>query len=421
MNEKRQQADRPEPMISRRNFLRRGARGIGGVVVSTVVNPVSLFAAASLKRPRELIGFTEFRTNVAGGRQANEITMRAAVVRADGTRHRFLARELCRKPNTWTQFAGWSPDGCQAIIGNGWESPENGAWEEEHKTFRFTPEGWLYDTLLLDLASGKLTNVTAVERVSFYNTGVFFWPNDPKKLGFQALIGSDSHPFSMDLDGRHKQDLTENSKEFAYGFNASPDGKQIAYHKSYQIYIADADGANARHIETGQSFNFVPQWSPDGEWLLFVAGEHYNCHPHIVRRDGSGLRKVADRQGYRGVVEFLDVPDFHGGSSDVPLWSPEGKWIYYTAKVSGSVELMRVSLAGKIEQLTRTPEGHLNYHPKFSPDGQWVVFGSNRSGTRQLHVLPAGGGDANAITHVKPGWGVMWPYWQPAPNTKRSS
>ena len=413
MNENRPSPNPIPAAISRRKFLRQGASGIGGVVLSSALNPTSLFAASDVQRPRGLIGFTQFRTNLPGGRQANTITMRAAVVRADGTHDRFVANKLSRKPNTWTQFAGWSPDGRQAIIGNGWEHPENAAWEEAHQTFRFTPEGWLYDTLLLDLASGKLTNVTAVERVSFYNTGVFFWPNDPKQLGFQALIGGDSHPFRMDLDGRNKKDLTANSKEFAYGFNASPDGKQIAYHKSYQIYIADSDGANARRIETGQPFNFAPQWSPDGEWLLFVAGEHYNCHPHLVRRDGSGLRQVADRQGHRGEVTIFDVPDFHGGSSDVPLWSPAGKWIYYTAKIDVSVELMRVSLAGKIEQLTQTPGGHLNYHPKFSPDGQWVVFGSNRSGTRQLYVMRAAGGDAHALTHVKPGWGAMWPLWQP--------
>ncbi len=402
-----------EPAISRRNFLRRTASAVGGVALASGLNPGLLFAAAAVRRPQGLIGFTEYQTNLPGGRHANVITMRAAVVRADGSRPRRLAGELTRKQNTWTQFAGWSPDGRQAIIGCGWESPENGAWEETNKTFRFTPEGWRYDTLLLDLAKGKLINVTAVERVSFYNTGVFFWPNDPTRLGFQALIGSDSHPFRMNLDGRNKQDLTADSKEFAYGFNASPDGKQIAYHKSYQIFIADADGANAKRVETGQPFNFVPQWSPDGDWLLFVAGEHYNCHPHIVRRDGSGLRKVADRQGFRGVVELLDVPDFHGGSSDVPLWSPDGNWIYYTAKVGESVELMRVSLTGAIEQLTQTPNGRLNYHPKFSPDGQWVVFGSDRSGTRQIYVVRAEGGPPYPITHVRPGWGAMWPHWQP--------
>src|SRR6202022_2410464 len=82
--------------------------------------------------------------------------------------------------------------------GRGWESAENGKWEEEHKTFRFTAEGWLYDSYLLDLASGKATNVTAVERVSFHNAGPFLWPGDPTKLGFQAMVGGSTHPFRMD-------------------------------------------------------------------------------------------------------------------------------------------------------------------------------------------------------------------------------
>ncbi|HZP82922.1 MAG TPA: hypothetical protein VFB21_14885 [Chthonomonadaceae bacterium] len=338
--------------------------------------------------------------------------MRACVVQEDGSGRRVLAESLTQEPNAWSQFAGWSPDGRIAIVGRGWESPENAAWEEEHQTFRFG-DGWLYDMFLLDMATGKLTNVTAVERVSNYNTGLFYWPNDPHKLGFQALIQGDSHPFRMDRDGRNKKDLTEGSKEFAYGFGASPDGKRIAYHKSYQVWIADADGANAKQIETGHPFNFVPQWSPDGQWLLFLSGEHYDCHPYIVRRDGSGLRKVGDRQGYRGVVAFLDVPDFHGGSSDVPVWARDGNRIYYTAQFGKSVELMRTDVEGQSERLSHSPPGTLHYHPTPAPDGRQLLFGSNRTGTRQLYVMPASDGDARPITQVKPGWGAMWPHWQP--------
>ncbi len=395
-------------LCSRRSFVGRcGLALVAPMYASGAVRDKSI-------KGEGWIGFTEYRTNLEGGRHPNVVTMRAAIVRANGRQHQRMGTEFTQKPNTWTQFAGWSPDGEQAILGNGWESPENGAWEEAQKTFRFNAEGWLYDTLLVNLQSGKATNVTAIDRVSFYNTGVFFWPKQPNRLGFQALINGDSHPFSMDLDGRNKVDLTAGSKEFAYGFNASPDGTQIAYHKSYQVYIARADGSDAKRVETGKAFNFVPQWSPDGEWLLFVAGEHYNCHPHIVRRDGTGLRKVADRQGYRGVVSIFDVPDFHGGSSDVPLWSPDGKWVYYTAMIGSSVELMRVSLDGNPEQLTTTPPNSFNYHPQFSPDGKRVVFGSNRTGSRQLFVMQSDGGECSQITRLEKGWGAMWPHWQPA-------
>jgi hypothetical protein len=120
--------------------------------------------------PAQLIGYTELRTNLPGGRHANVSTMRAAVVKADGTGRRLLGETLARELDTWTQFAGWSPDGKTAVINRGWQSPENANWEEEHQTFRFAKESWLLDAYLFDMATGKATNVTAVERISFYNS-----------------------------------------------------------------------------------------------------------------------------------------------------------------------------------------------------------------------------------------------------------
>jgi hypothetical protein len=76
------------------------------------------------------IGYTEQRTNLAGGRHANVSTARACLVRADGSGQRVLAEDLCRKPDCWTQFAGWSPDGRTAVILSGYNSPANAAWEE---------------------------------------------------------------------------------------------------------------------------------------------------------------------------------------------------------------------------------------------------------------------------------------------------
>jgi Tol biopolymer transport system component len=358
------------------------------------------------------IGYTEFCTNLAGGRHANVITMRAHVIRADGSGRRAIAENLADEENAWTQFAGWSPDGQFAVIGSSWESPENAAWEEEHRTFRMT-EGWRSDLCLVDMESGAIENLTAVERVSDVNAGLFFFPGDSNRLGFQALIEGVMHPYVMDRDGTNKHDVTSGPEGFTYGYSASPDGKRIAYHKDYQVYVADADGSNPVHIETGQPFNFVPQWSPDGAWLLFVSGEHYNCHPHIARPDGSGLQKLADRNGYEGVIAFLDVDDFHGGSSDVPVWSKDGRWVYYTAAVEDRIELMRVSLDGAKEQLTHSSPGAKVYHPTPSPDGRYLIFGSTETGTRQLHVMPADGGTAHQITRVAENWGAMWPHWRP--------
>jgi Tol biopolymer transport system component len=363
--------------------------------------------------PIPLVGYTELQTNLQGGRHANERTMRATVVRADGSGRRQLAAQLIDNANAWTQFVGWSPDGRIAIVARGWQDPQNATWEEEHKTFRFIKEGWSLDSFLVDLATGKAVNVTGVERVSFYNGGLFYWPNDPTKLGFTALIDGNSHPFRMDIDGRNKIDLTKGSKEFTYGFSSSSDGRRIAYHKNYRVFLADADGGNAHRVETGNSFNFAPSWSSDNQWVLFLSGDHYNCHPHVIRADGSGLRKLEDRGGYQGVIAFLDVPDFHGGSSDVPVWSRDGKSVYYTAKVGPAVELFSITLNGKKTQLTSSPAGTLHYHPEPSPDGEWLAFGAKRDGVRQSCVMRLRDRHEQRLTDLKPGYGAMWSHWQP--------
>lgn len=370
-------------------------------------------AAPAAPPPDVLIGYTELRTDLPGGRQANVRTMRAVVARADGTGRRALAEDLAAEPDAWTQFAGWAPDGKAAVVGRGWESPANAAWEEEHKTFRFTPEGWLYDSHVIDLATGKGANLTAVGRVSFYNTGLFFWPADPARLGFQALIDGESRPFVMDRDGRNKRDLTKGVKGFSYGFSAAPDGKRVAYHKDYQVFLADADGGHARRVETGHPFNFGPTWSPDGAEVMFLSGTHYDCHPHLVRADGTGPRKLADRGGYKGVVEFLDVPDFHGGSSDVPAWAADGKGVYVTARVDETVELFRVSRDSKSERLTTSPAGTRHYHPTPSPDGRWLAYGSLRAGVRQLFVMDVTDRSERPLTALPKGRAAMWPHWQP--------
>ncbi|MEZ6049028.1 MAG: hypothetical protein R3C11_26325 [Planctomycetaceae bacterium] len=314
--------------------------------------------------------------------------------------------------NATTQFAGWSPDGRQAIINRGWQDPENAQWEEEHKTFRMEKGYWELDSVLYDLDTGAFTNVSAVERVSHYNGGLFFLP-DNKGLGFSPLINGSSKSFMMDLDGKNKRDVTGEDTGFAYGYSASPDGEKISYHENYQIYLSNADGTDKQHIDTGNPFNFGPRWSPDGEWLLFLSGIHHHSNPFVVRRDGSGLKKLVDLGDYQSYISFLDVPDFHEGSSDLPVWSTDGQSVFYTAKVEENVELFEISVEGEIKQLTKSAPGTLHYHPQPSPDGKYLVYGSKREGVRQLFVMRCYDHQEYQITQLKPGEGAMWPHWQP--------
>ena len=376
---------------------------------------IATVGAQELRFAEPLIGFTELRTDLPGGRHANVCTMRAVVSRSNGTGLHRIAEELVGEADSWTQFAGWSPDGKQAIVSRGWQDPENARWEEEHRMFRMEPGKWLYDSSLVDLTSGVVLNVTAIDRVSHYNGGVFFLPQG-RGLGFTPLINGNSKPSVMDLDGRNKRDVSGRDAGYAYGYSVSPDGQFISYHENYQVYIANADGYQKRHIRTGHPFDFAPRWSPDGEWLLFVSGVRGSNNPYIVRRDGTELRKLADLNGYQGWILFLDVDDFHEGSSDLPVWSADGTRVFYTAKVGNNVELFQTSVEGDVRQLTNTPDGTLHYHPTASADGTSLLYGSKRNGVRQLVIMNLRDRTERQLTDFKPGHGAMWPHWQPWPN-----
>jgi TolB protein len=353
-------------VVSRRDILRLGA-------ATAVLGPGAL-AAEKDAPPDLLIGYTEMRTDLPGGRYVNEATRRAVVVKADGTGRRVLAEELTREAGSCTQFVGWSPDGKAARLSRNWKSDEVGKWEEKHKTFRPPGEGVRYDAYLVDLASGKATKQAPVEE-------------------------------------KTKSELI---KSLVHGRSISPDGKRCAFEDpAYRLFLADADGSNAKQVETGLRFHLMPSWSPDGAWVLFVAGEHYDCHPHVIKADGTGLKKLASRNGYSGVIDFLDVFDFHGGSSDLPVWAPDSKSVFYTAKVGKNVELFRATLDGKSEQLTETAAGSMHYHPNPSPDGKWLVYGSKRDGVRQLYVMRLSDKKESRLTNLKKGHAAMWASWQP--------
>ena len=387
------------------------------VLTSGCQSPSALLA----QRSHYMVGYTDSRCDDPRGQYYNGLTRRAMVVRADGSERRAIGQLLVTREYQAATITGWWPDG-RAILNVGYKSPEIGAWETQNKTFAKTTDGQESDCFLVDIGTGQAVNLTAVERVSPVNRGLAPWPADPSRATFLASVDGKRRPFTMKLDGTDKRQVSSSSDNFIYGLSPSPDGRRSAYIINYKLYLADADGTNARRVDEDpkHEFQFIPIWSPDSQWLMFLAGEHYNCHPHLVRADGTGLRKLADRGGYRGVIQTLDYPDFHSDSSDLPVWSPDSRWVYYTSKVGQAVELMRASLEGEVQQLTRSKPGVLNYQPKTSPDGKLVVFGSTRDGARALYVANADGRAVRAITLPVKGRSQMHPHWRHQPHAHYS-
>src|SRR6478672_1279677 len=89
-----------------------------------------------------------------------------------------------------------------------------------------------------------------------------------------------------------------------------------------------------------------------------------------------------------------------------PVPSPDGKWIAYTVRTMDSskdkqnTDIWMVSRDGtQSVQLTNSPDGEGN--PQWSPDGKYLSFTASRQGGSQLWILDRCGGEAQKFTDVK--------------------
>ena len=166
------------------------------------------------------------------------------------------------------------------------------------------------------------------------------------------------------------QQLTSNAVAHAYPA-ISPDGTKLAYSLqrggSREIWVRDLKSAqeNAISASIGPSFN--PNFSPDGNELLYRAAERQTSVGYAVSLSAGGSKAICE-----------DCSDY-GWSSDK------------TKLVLVGTTPVRISI---LDLATRRRTGLLN-HPvyllwnaRFSPDDRWVSFNATAQGRSQVFVAP---------------------------------
>jgi Tol biopolymer transport system component len=210
----------------------------------------------------------------------------------------------------------------------------------------------------------------------------------------------------FDRSGRPEDTLGEAADH--YGLELSPDGKRVA------VVTADASGAMDVSVQqiggTRSRLTFdevrksAPVWSPDGQRLVFRAGD--------LAGDRSELR-IKDATG--GAEEVL-LKDIRGAPSS---WSPDGRFILFMEGSPGPAA--REPIGGRRDDLFLlpfTPRGApvrfaqtplREYVGRISPDGRWVVYSAGRDATRTdvyVSTFPAFGGPWQVSTNggIDPRW-----------------
>ena len=116
--------------------------------------------------------------------------------------------------------------------------------------------------------------------------------------------------WSVAPDGSGATKLTNCKSTCTFG-SVSPDGSQLLYRRvdnspglnwvleagdrNSEIYVVPLSGGEARNLSAHPAFDGWPQWSPDGQWVVFASnrtGPPLTGQVWLVRPDGSDLQQI---------------------------------------------------------------------------------------------------------------------------------
>ena len=171
----------------------------------------------------------------------------------------------------------------------------------------------------------------------------------------------------------------------------SPDGKKAAVIAHGEVFAAPAnDGGPAQRLTRTAAAETDFAWSPDSRRLVYVSERGLDTH--LVAYDFATQKETV-----------LTPTD---GVNAAPSFSPDGKSIAY---VHGTDQLRVITLApngaAASDRVLHTgPLDDDPTTPAWSPDGKWIAFvETDRRSFRNVHVVPAAGGEARPISFLANG------------------
>src|SRR5215203_3005713 len=131
------------------------------------------------------------------------------------------------------------------------------------------------------------------------------------------------------------------------------------------IFIADADGNNAKPIIANPESDYNASFSPDGKWIFFTTERNGSADIYRDRADSKKLERLIDDAAF----------------DDQAALSPDGKSLAFVSSRSVQADIWILDLATrKLRNLTGHPAG--DFRPAWSPDGAWLAFSSDRDSTK---------------------------------------
>lgn len=213
-----------------------------------------------------------------------------------------------------------------------------------------------------------------IEKALFRNVRIVV-PAGADLVPYQDFLGSQLE--ILEVDSGHRT-ILYSTPDSLQAPNWTPDGRALIYNRNGLLYRFDLPQRAPRLLDTG----FATQ----------------NNNDHVLSFDGSmlGISHHDPAQENRSIIYTLPVTGGNPiqitptGPSYLHGWSPEGKYLVYTAERDGDYDIYRIPVAGGEEKRLTTAPG-LDDGPEYSPDGRYIYFNSVRSGRMEIwRMLPDG-------------------------------
>lgn len=172
-----------------------------------------------------------------------------------------------------------------------------------------------------------------------------------------------SQLFLLPLANGRPRQITA-SRRFRFGQEWSPDSRTLAFvgvtEGIVDIWRMPANGGTETRLTEGRGESIAPTWSPDGKEIAFVRVDSAGSRILVMSADGGTPRFLVDGDG--------------------PQWSPDGDHILYTPGAGfGASDLWRIRPDGGEPQLLHDVEGPL-WGFQWSPDGSRILLLSSPPG-----------------------------------------
>lgn len=257
---------------------------------------------------------------------------------------------------------------------------------------------------LSDVREVHLRNVKKLTGIG--SNAEAYWSHDGKKIIFQST--RDGYPcdqlYTMNADGSEQVRISSGQGRITCGWflpgdrrvvfastqGAGPEcpvappftpGKyQWPVFPGYELYLANADGSDAKAFLAAPGYDAEATVAPNGRWIVFTSERSGDVDLWRADLDGKHPQRLTEGVGYDGGAVFS--PD-----SRLIVWRtnyPKGEGAtakYKELLKQHLVEPMEMDIwvmnsdGGGKRQLTKLPGAA--FAPIFTPDGKGVVFASN--------------------------------------------